>query len=469
MSNLIQTPSDADAFSALMRESLPFFTRRVFKHLNPDTPYLHNWHIDLIGEYLMALYRGEILRLVINMPPRYMKSICCNTAFSAWLLGHKPSTQVLTATYADDLALKFNTETREIIQSEWYRRAFPNLQIAPDQNEKGYFRTTRHGHRKATSVGTSRIGYGGDFLIVDDPLNPKKAASDTERQAGIDWFNQSFYTRTNNKKTARILVVMQRLHKGDLSGVLLEDPRWQHLNIQAIAESHQIISFGNVTVERQPGDILHPAREGPAEMEEAKTRLGTQGFSAQYQQQPTPSDGDIFNENWFKEYDEPPAFIRIVQSWDTAYKAKQINDPSVCLTFGETANGYYLLDVWRDRVQYPQLKREFLRMAAKWQPKAILVEDKASGQSLIQEFNQDTTLPIIKITPEDDKLTRASVISPKIEAGRLHVPKNKPFMHDFMQEMIQFPNGDHDDQVDSLSQFLNWASQHKNTPRIRRL
>ncbi len=459
-------PTDADAFSALMRTSLPWFTRRVFRHLNPETEYLHNWHIDLIGEYLEAVINGEIRRLNINMPPRYMKSIICNVALSAWVMGHRPSIQVLAASYADELALKFNTETRDVIQSEWFRRAFPTLQMATDQNEKGYFRTTLNGHRKATSVGTSRIGFGGNLLIVDDPLNPKKAMSQVERDSANNWFNQSFYTRMNNKKKDAIIVVMQRLHENDLSGQLIKDGGWENLNIQAIADTHQIISYGKVTVERQAGDILHPDREGTVELEEAKVRLGTQGFSAQYQQKPTPADGEIFSLAWFRRYRETPEFIRVVQSWDTAYKPDQINDPSVCTTWGEAINGYYLLDVWRSRVAYPELKRRFMALAAKWLPSAILVEDKASGQSIIQEFKNDTTLPVIAIEPEGDKLTRASVCSPKVEAGRLWLPDRAPWLHDFEQEMIQFPNGDNDDQVDSVSQFLNWASTKKGTVRV---
>ncbi len=459
-------PDNIRAFDALMRTSFSFFTRRVFMELNPGTDYQHNWHVDLMCEYLDAVMNGEIRRLLITIPPRYMKSIVVSVAFPAWVLGHDSTRQLLCASYTNDLAIKLNVDTRNVIESEWYRRAYPTVQMASDQNEKGYFRTTTGGHRKATTVGSSRIGFGGDFLIFDDPLNPKKAASKVERESANDWFDQSFFTRQNNKKTAAIIGVMQRLHEMDMVGHLVKKGGYELLSIPAVAERRTVISYGKVNVVREAGDILHPAREGPTEIEEAKITLGTAAFSAQYQQNPTPADGEIFNLKWFRYYREAPEFIRIIQSWDTAFKAEKLNDPSVCTTWGETTHGYYLLDVWRNRVIYPELKRTAMALAGKWNPSAILIEDKASGQSLIQDLNSETALPIIPIEPEGDKLTRASVVSPTVEAGRCYLPENAQWLHDFLMEMATFPNGEHDDQVDSVTQLLSWIKAPKMTYHI---
>lgn len=456
-----EDPKRIEAFNALMRTSFPHFFQRVFKQMSPATEFLPNWHIDLMGEYLAAVTRGELRRLIINIPPRYAKSLIVSTAWPAHVLGHKPSTQFLAASYSDKLANEFNVKTRDVMQSEWYRRAFPDVQLAPDQNEKGYFKTTVNGHRFATSVGASSIGFGGDIIIVDDPLSPKKAASKVERESANDWFDQSLYTRMNNKKTAAIVLVMQRLHQTDLTGHLIEKGGWEHLNIPAIAEKKTIISYGKVSVVREPGDLLHEAREGSAEIQEAKISLGTAGFSAQYQQNPTPADGDIFKLDWFREYREPPVFIRIIQSWDTAYKAEMLNDPSVCTTWGETLNGYYLLDVFRRRLIYPDLKRNVMALVAKYAPSVILIEDKASGQSLIQDLKGESALPVIAITPEDDKLTRASVVSPLVESGRIYIPKHAQWVHDYLTEMTTFPNAENDDQVDSTTQMLNWVKTPK--------
>lgn len=459
-------PDKIAAFNALMRTSFSHFTRRVFMELNPGTDYQHNWHIDLMCEYLDAVLQGEIRRLLITIPPRYMKSIVVSTAFPAWVLGHDSTRQILAASYANDLAIKLNVDTRNVVESEWFRRAYPNFQMATDQNEKGYFRTTTGGHRKATTVGSSRIGFGGDILIFDDPLNPKKAASKVERESANSWFDQSFYTRQNNKKTAAIVGVMQRLHQKDLVGHLMEKGGYTLVSIPAVAEKQTIISYGKVNLTREAGDILHPAREGPTEIEEAKITLGTAAFSAQYQQNPTPADGEIFKLSWFRYYREAPEFIRIIQSWDTAYKADKLNDPSVCTTWGIANNGNYLLDVTRERLIYPDLKVKVMALAGKWNPSAILIEDKASGQSLLQDLGRETSLPVIPIEPEGDKLTRASVISPTIEAGRCYLPESAPWLHDFLTELATFPNCDNDDQVDSVSQMFSWIKKPKMTYHI---
>lgn len=460
---------DLEAFDSLMRTSFRHYVRKVFNTVSPGSTYLHNWHVDLMAEYLQAVLDGDLTRLIINIPPRYMKSIAVSIAFPSYVIGQDPSRQILAASYSADLAMKFSTDTRLVCESDWYQRVFPGFQMAGDQNQKSFFATRKRGHRVATSVGTSRIGFGGDYLIVDDPLNPKEAASKAQREAANEWFRQSFYTRMNDKKTAAIIVVMQRLHEKDLTGVLLEDNIYEHLVIPAVAESKTIINFRGLHIEREPGDILHPEREGPKQIEEAKISLGSIGFAAQYQQQPAPAEGALFKLAWFRRYREKPEFIRIIQSWDTAFKPGQLNDPSVCTTWGETLTGYYLLDVFRDRLIYPDLKRTAMSLAAKWIPSVILIEDKASGQSLIQDLQRETALPVIGLDPEGDKMTRASVVSPSVEAGRVYLPETAPWLHDYQNEMIVFPNVDHDDQVDSTTQFLKWVSKRTFEPRIRSL
>ncbi len=463
--------SEIKLFNALMRESFRHFTRKVFATVSPGSDYSHNWHIDMMCEYLQAVMDGDMRRLIINIPPRYMKSITVSIAFPAFVMGHNPSKQILAASYASDLSLELSTATRLVCESAWYRRAFPQFKMAKDQNTKGQFKTTQRGYRVATSVGTSRIGFGGDYLIVDDPIDPKKVASKVQRESANDWFRQSFYTRQNNKKKSSIIVVMQRLHEKDLTGFLLEQDIWEHLKIPAIAEKKTIIDFRNVRIERPAGDILHPEREGEAEMEITKISLGSIGFASQYQQEPAPADGAIFKLSWFRRYKEPPEFIRFVQSWDTAYKEDQLNDPSVCTTWGEAINGFYLLDSYVARLGYPELKKKAMSLAAKWVPDAILIEDKASGQSLIQDLRNETALPIITILPEASKEVRASVVSPKVEAGRVWLPEKAPWLHDYETEMTIFPNAEHDDQVDSTTQFLGWITTRErlSTPKIRSL
>ena len=456
---------------ALMRRSLSAFVQKTFATVDPGTPYSHNWHIDLIAEYLEACTRREIKRLIINIPPRYMKSIAVTVAWPAWLLGLNPSEQILAASYAYKLSVKHSIDCRLVIRSDWYRRAFPNVRIASDQDTKEKYVTTERGMRYATSVGGSAIGEGGNFLIVDDPTSATEASSDVQRQTANDWFDQGFATRLNDKANGVIVVVMQRLHANDLTGHLLQKGGWEHLCIPAVAPHKTLIDFGRVSVTREPGDPLHPAREDIAAIERQKVALGSYAFSGQYQQRPSPADGGMLKMHWFGRFDQPEEkYKRIIQSWDTAYKKGTHNDPSCCLTFGERDNGHDLLHAVVGRMEYPELKFTMIRHAAEWHADAVLIEDKASGQSLIQDLRKETQLPVIAVNPNDDKVTRAVAVSPMIEAGRLRLPRHAAWLTDFESELMQFPNAAHDDQVDALSQFLNWVRRNAGEQfRIRRL
>ena len=465
-------PTEQEAFDALLRYRLAAFTRKAFATVDPGADYKHNWHVDLIAEYLEACSRREIKRLIINIPPRYLKSISVTVAWPAWLLGHNPSERILAASYAEILALKHSMDCRVVMQSAWYRRIFPALQLAGDQNEKRKFVTTQRGHRFATSVGASTIGEGGRFLIVDDPLNAAQAVSDAERNRANTWFDQGFSTRLDDKENGVIVVVMQRLHANDLSGHLLAKGGWEHLCIPAVAETKTIIDFGRIQVTREPGDILHPARESTDAIERQKVAMGSYAFAGQYQQRPAPAEGGIFKAGWFKRYDrKQDDYAQIVQSWDTAIKAGQLNDPSVCTTWGVRKDGYDLLQVLVKRLEYPDLKRTVVKQAEDFGPDAILIEDKASGQQLLQDLKRDTTLPLIGILPKQDKITRASGVSALVEAGKVALPTQAAWLTDYEMELMTFPNASNDDQVDSTTQFLDWirARAASPTPRIRSL
>ncbi len=461
----MRRPTKIEALDALLRTRLSAFIVKTFHTVDPGTTYLHNWHIDLIAEYLEACTRHEIKRLIINVPPRYIKSISVSVAWPAWLLGRNPSERIVAASYAEMLALKHSVDCRLVLQSDWYRRIFPAVQLTGDQNEKRKFVTTHRGQRFATSVGGSATGDGGNFLIVDDPLNPLQAASEVMREASNAWFDQTFSSRLDDKENGVIVVVMQRLHQDDLTGHLLAKGGWERLCIPAVAPTKTVIDFGRVKLTREVGDLLQEA------IARVKTDLGSAAFAGQYQQEPTPAEGGTFKLHWFGRYEKPiEAYRRIVQSWDTAYKKGEENDPSCCLTFGEREDGHDLLHALVARMEYPELKATLYRHAAAWGTNAILIEDKASGQSLLQDARRETQLPVIAVHPKGDKLTRAMAISAMIEAGRLRLPLNAAWLTDFESEIMHFPNGTHDDQVDSLSQYLEWIrGQNAATLRIRSL
>src|SRR4051794_14355040 len=254
----MQRPTKAEALDALLRTRLAAFTQKTFRTVDPGAVYKHNWHIDLIAEYLEACTRREVKRLIINVPPRYMKSISVSVAWPAWLIGKNPSERIVAASYSDRLSLKHSVDCRLVIQSEWYRRLFPGVILTGDQNEKEKFVTTARGQRFATTVRGSPTGDGGNFLIVDDPHTPQQALSPVQRQHGLDWFDQTFSNRLDDKENGVIVVVMQRLHANDLSGHLLDKGGWEHLCIPGIAEVRTVIDFGRVKATREPGDVLHP-------------------------------------------------------------------------------------------------------------------------------------------------------------------------------------------------------------------
>lgn len=452
-----------------VRMDLRAFIAMAFHTVNPGTEYLPNWHIDLIADHLEAVRRCEMTRLLINMPPRMMKSLCVTVAWPAFLLGHDPAVRILTASYSRYLALKHAQDTRLIVGSPWFSNAFPRFRIAPGHNEKHKFLTTRNGFRFATSTGGSATGEGGDFLIVDDPLNPLQAQSPHSREQAQRWFDQTFSTRLNDKKSGRIVVVMQRLHADDLSGHLLERGGWEHLCLPARADTAQRFFIMGRYYERKAGSLLHDAREGPAEMARAERELGSFGFAAQYQQRPLQKSGGMIEGRWLARYTEAPPRedMRVIQSWDTAIKSGGGHDASACLTFGVTQDGYWLLEAMTLREEYPSLRRAVLAQAERWKPEAILIEDKASGQSLLQDLRASTPLPLLAFLPRQDKRTRLASISPLIEAGKVRLPASAAWLSAFEQELLAFPHAPHDDQVDALSQFLDWARRLDAGPRMR--
>jgi predicted phage terminase large subunit-like protein len=468
--------SKRQLLESFLRTDLTAFIQRTFQTVAPAKRYLHNWHIDAIAWHLRQCLTGGITRLAITLPPRSLKSICASVAFPAWALGHDPTKRIICASYSENLAVKHALDCREVMEAGWYRRIFPNTRLSREKNKELNFLTTRQGYRYSTSVGGTLTGRGGNIIIVDDPIKPEEAISDTKRSATNEWFDRTLYSRLDDKREDVIIVIMQRLHVDDLVGYLLPKEPWVYLRLPAIAEVEQLIPIGpGRTYVRKAGELLHPERESKEVLDRIKMALGSFNFSAQYQQCPVPPEGEIIKWEWFRFYDEPPARTaddRIVQSWDTASKAEEINDFSVCSTWLISGNDYYLIDVLREKLRYPELKRRIIDLALRFRTNSIIIEDKGSGIALIQELQRETAdVPHpIAFTPEGDKVTRMHAQSAKIEAGQVHLPRRAEWLEEFRLELLQFPRARHDDQVDSLSQFLAWLEQrNRNRWRVQPL
>jgi predicted phage terminase large subunit-like protein len=457
--------NDATVLAALFRSDLRFFIRKAFHTILPGTPYLPNWHVHAIVHQLIRINAGEVNRLLINQPPRSLKSICVSVAYVAWLLGHDPSRRIIVVSYSNELATELHRQFRMIIDSGWYRALFPRMRVARDTGTE--LITTAGGGRYATSVGGTLTGRGADLIIVDDPLKAEEAHSDVARKRVNDWYSGTLVSRLNNKDKGAIVVVMQRLHENDLAGYLLGQSRWEHLNLPAIAVHEDVIPLGNHKVKiRAVGDILHTERESQEALDRIKAEIGSLKFSAQYQQRPVPLEGNLIRREWFRYYDHLPrdSAGRVVQSWDVAMMTNDSNDYSVCTTWFIVKSDYYLIDVFRARLQYPDLRRKVAALAARHGAGTILIENVGPGMALLQDLWRDLPQGMVRPLgqkPDGSKADRMVAQSAKIEAGHVHLPKEVDWLDTFLLEILAFPNGRYDDQVDSVSQFLKWSSRRE--------
>ena len=450
-------------YRTLLRRDLYAFIQRAFYELNPTTPFLPNWHIELVAAALEACRRGEITRLIINQPPRSLKSHSASVAFIAFLLGHNPAAQIICASYGQDLANKHAMDCRTILTSAWYQALFPQTRLSPERQAVQEFMTTRQGFRMATSVGGVLTGRGADIIIIDDPLKPDEALSGTQRKAANDWFDHTLYSRLNNKKNGCIILVQQRLHEDDLVGHVLGLEPWKLIRLPAIAEkdeTHMVQTpYGTRRFKRRAGEALHPDREPVEVLSHLREALGEFNFAGQFQQAPAPLGGGLVKAEWFKTYtaaDLPARFELTFQSWDTANKPTELSDYSVCTTWGVKERHLYLLQVFRKRLGYPELKRAVREQSGAFNPQTIMIEDKASGTQLIQELVNEGMHGIKKYEPTMDKIMRMHSVTSTIENGFLHLPDKAAWLGEYLHEMTIFPNGKYDDQADSTSQFLDW-------------
>jgi predicted phage terminase large subunit-like protein len=464
-------------YDALLRSDFLSFVARCFGDLNPQAELATNWHHEVIAAKLAAVQQGKIRRLIINLPPRHLKSLMASVAFPAWCLGHDPSAQILCVSYAQDLADKFARDGRSIMMSPWYRRIFAT-RLAAQRLAVQEFVTTRQGYRLATSTGGVLTGRGADIIVIDDPLKPEEALSEAQRKAANEWFNNTLYSRQNDKRRGAIVIIMQRLHEDDLVGHVLAQEEWEVLSFPAIAEADEVhrieTIWGPRCYRRRQGEALHPEREPLETLDDIRRTLGVYNFAGQYQQTPAPLGGGLVKAEWFKRYAEndlPEPFDRIVQSWDTANKATELSDFSVCTTWGVKGKNLYLIGLFRRRLDYPALKRAVREQQSLFSANEVLIEDKASGTQLIQELVDEGCHAVARYEPTCDKIMRLHAQTALIENSFVHIPETAPWLDAYLHEMTVFPNGKHDDQVDSTAQFLEWfkrpSSFHRHMEFLR--
>lgn len=405
-------------------------------------------------------------RFMIFMPPGSAKSTFASVVAPTYLMGRSPGTKIILASYGSDLARKHGRRARQIVRSPQFSSLFGGTTISKDSSAANEWALTNGSEYLAAGLLAGLTGNRAHAALIDDPIKGREQAdSPTIREKTWEAYNDDLQTRLIPGGT--IGLIQTRWHEDDLAGRLLPEGYagesgpvkcrdgkiWQIINLPAECERE------DDPLGRQIGEMLWPEWFDTEHW--APFRLQSRTWSALFQQRPRPDEGGIFKEAWCRNrYGVIPAGASMcVHSWDTAQKEKQINDPSVMTAWrhGYSVQGYYLADVFRERMDYPTLKRKVIAYAERDHPRAILIEDKSSGQSLIQELRSTTSLPIIPIEPDGNKLFRASEVSSIVEAGLLHLPENASWLVDFESEFFGFPLSTNDDQVDSTSQFLKWV------------
>lgn len=435
--------------------------------LEPQAKLYWNWHHDLVCEYLMACYTGQIRRLIINIPPRTTKSLLCTVTFPVWVWLQDPRKRFLFGSYADSLARKHSLLRRNLIQSPWFQKYWAkNFQLSDDQNLKSNFTNNKTGQMISAGLLGSITGEGGDYVVIDDPHNPKKANSDTERESSLIAFDQAWSTRLNDKKNGRIIVIMQRLHENDLTGHLLsKNAGYVHLKIPQIAEQKTIYTFplSGKELTRKAGELLHKERDGLAEIEQIKKDLGSFGFSGQQQQDPSPSGGGLVKRAWWRYYKALPSrFDQTIISMDPTFKGDENNDYVVAQCWGRVGANKYLIDQVRARLDFVTTIKTFRAFCAKHpNAHAKLVEAKANGEAIINTLKNE--IPgIIPINPKTSKIQRVEAVAPQIESGNVYLPDPSlaDWIGDFVEEWAKMPRVKNDDQVDTGTQAITYLTQN---------
>ncbi len=442
------------------RSSLPLYTRLAWP-LCEGSQIAWNWHLDAISDHLTAVSNREIPRLIINIPPRHMKSYLTCVFWQTWEWTNRPRTQFLFASYASILSIRDNVRARRLIESPWYQANY-QVQLAADQNQKTRYDNTAGGYRVATSVGGSATGEGGDILVIDDPLSSDQARSEKARTEAIDWYTETLRFRMNDPKTGRIVMIMQRLHEDDLSGhILATETGWDHLCLPGryeVDHPHPVrSSLGFTDPRAKDGDLLWPDRFGPAELDNIAPE-GSYTYAGQVQQRPAPRAGGLFKIDNIAILTDAPKCIKLVRRWDLA-ATEEGGDWTVGVLLGlrEDGLGWVVLDVVRGQWGPGNVRLRIAEVAEAdrtmfGRVKLVLPQEPgAAGKDQRNSFADELAAHSPRFVRESgDKEARAEPFAAQVELGRVSVVQ-AAWTQAFIGELQNFPKGSHDDQVDAAA------------------
>ncbi len=462
----------------LLRRSYADFVQYMWDTVEPGTKLVWNWHLDAICRRLQEVSEGKIQNLVICVPPGTAKSSMTSVFWDPWVWLSEPEERTLVASVDLSVVVRDNVKSRRVIQSEKYRELRNLLtqlghvpwDFAPDQNQKQYYENTRGGFRQGVTVAGNSIGKRGDKRVTDDPHKLADILKATpERQAELvsevcEWYTNAFNSRLNDLSTGKSVVIMQRLHEEDLASLCLKDPSYTSLVLPMLFDPD---IADPLDPRKEPGELLFPGKFPQHTVDKLKRDMLPQQWEAQYQQRPIPAKGGLIRQEWCQQrYKWQPSwqtntalprFRRIIASFDTANKAKKLNDPSVLGLWGEDERGnLYLLDIFKDRLEYADLEPRAVRFIQENKPNLTVIEDAASGAQLLSRLRRDGFL-VLGDQPYQDKHSRMAVQTPWFQTGKIWLPDDSaPFIQDYLLELWRFPQVKHDDQVDMTSQALKY-------------
>lgn len=460
-------PTKIELDREICRRSLADFCRLAWHVLEPTTPIKWGWALEAMCAHLEAVHRGEIKRLLMNVPPGMMKSLLTGVFFPAWEWGPCgfPSLRFLTTAHKEPLAIRDNMKCRRLIQSEWFQERWP-IELTGDQNAKSKFENVATGFRESMAF-KSMTGSRGDRIIIDDPLSVDDAFSEAALDAAEQTFLEAVPSRVNNAESA-IIVIMQRLHERDTSGVILSrNLGYEHLMLPMRFEPkrkcHTSIGFEDPRT--KDGELLFPKRFSEEQVSELERTMGSYASAGQLQQRPMPRGGGMFKAEWIQYWTElPKRFDATVISWDMTFKDSKASDFVVGQVWGRKGGCFYLVDQYRGQWDFVKTLQMFVEASQKYPyVSRKLVEDKANGSAIISAL-KDKVTGIIPVVPKESKEARAAATSTLWEARNVYLPPPDRFPWveaDFIPELLAFPAGAHDDQIDSCSQALADLNRHK--------
>ena len=442
----------------LMKRSLRDYLEQAWHIVEPSRAFVPNWHVDAICEHLEAVTNGEILQLVITVPPRHLKSLTVSVFWPTWAWINHPETRWLFSSYSGDFSLRDSRRCKYIIQSDWYRARWSDrFKLSGDQNAKHRFENDKTGFRIATSIGGLGTGEGADVRVIDDPHKADEMYSKARREEVIRWYDQVWTSRENDPGESASVIIAQRVHHEDLIGHVLKHGEWEHLNLPSEYEkTAHVTNIGWHDPRTKDNELLHPERYSRKRIERAKIELTAFGYAAQHQQRPAPLEGGMIKRHWWQYYDVIPMLDEVVQSWDMTFKDTKSGSYVVGQVWGRKDANKYLLDQVRFRGDFVKTIEMFLKVTEHW-PMATrkLVEDKANGPAVISALKSKIG-GIIAVQVEGSKEARLAAESADIESGNVFLPDPEahPWVQDLIEECAIFPNGAYDDQADCTSQVL---------------